>query len=223
MRDELKKGTITNALKNLLKEDNDIQKILSDYIEIEVKKRIDIIENKYFKNKRQHLKNYMIEGDEETLKKNILLEHKRINKKWEDFYKAHPKIAVDDNRLLEIYNFLINNDMMEGEFKYFKIACSSRISFVHPKELSRKTQHLNWIDKSGINNKNKDRFTYTNLFTVLHKYVYLTENKSFKYPKRKIFINYLASNYLFDGKIVKEESISTAYTNWTFNDSLIID
>ncbi|CAM3205587.1 hypothetical protein [Empedobacter stercoris] len=223
MRDELKKDTIINTLKNLLKEDNDIQKLLSDYIEIEVKKRMDIIENKYYKNKRQHLKSYMIEGDEETLKKNILLEHKRKNKKSDDYFKAVPKILVDDKRLLEIYNFLINNDMMEGEFKHFKIACNSAMPFVHPNELPRKSQHLNWIDKTGVKNKNKNKFTYTNLFTVLHKYVYLTENNPFKHPQRKIFITSLASNYLFDGKIVKEESISTAYTNWTFNNNLIID
>ena len=190
---------------------NSIMNQLDDYFYCVAR---EIAENNMFKFQREinedleieHHQN--LETREKEHKQEIQYRQKQLDEQAE-YLKVIPKYKLSEKRLLEIYDYLITNKMMEGSFSHFCHFC----------KMSGSKLDLNWIDTKGYNNKSKG-VCYPLLFDLFHNIVF-NQPKSFSKESRRIFLTSIMKGMKFNGDYVAYKNLNTAYSSWINQYSLI--
>lgn len=145
--------------------------------------------------------NYKLECEiEETLEK---YEQDVFFSKSNFYENLIPKNKISNsNDLALIFDYLIKNKMIAGDFKDFYSFCKKSLN----------TKPLNWIDKKGYNAKSKV-VTYVLLFDLLHNVIF-QEPKHFEGLKRRMFLKNICEGFLFDGDKKNFNLLNTAYSSW---------
>lgn len=113
-----------------------------------------------------------------------------------------PKCKISDEDLFIIFEYLVKNKMIFGDYIDFASFC----------EKSWNTKSLNWIDKKGYNSKSKV-VTYVLLFDLLHNVIF-QESKHFEGFKRQMFLKNICESFLFDGEKKNFNLLNTGYSSW---------
>ncbi|MEK6451048.1 MULTISPECIES: hypothetical protein [unclassified Myroides] len=195
-----------------IENENSIQNQLDDYFyyiarEIECY-RIQTFQTEMNKELALEHQNKLIEIEQEYQKMREVQQ-----KEWDKqdaYLNAIPKHKLNENRLIEIYDYLITNKMIEGGFDHFRGFC----------KMYGGKYNLNWIDTKGYNNKSK-RVCYPLLFDLMHNIIF-SKKKAFAEGSRKIFLTSIMEGMKFDGEYVNYQNLNTAYSSW-INQYILID
>lgn len=113
-----------------------------------------------------------------------------------------PKCKTSDEELFSIFDYLIKNKMILGNFEDFSSFCKKSLN----------TKPLNWIDIKGYNSKSKT-VTYVLLFDLLHNIIF-QKPKHFEGLKKRMFLKNICEGFLFNGEKKNFNRLNTAYCSW---------